>query len=1320
MSAQRHQTRNQSRAHARAYHARRGSILILVVSVLVLLAITATVYVGVGRQERLSASAEELKSHREAVSSKVFDYIGQVLALDLFGNDASATLPFTDDIEPLGYGRVFNDYPLVAPERWDFPYTRPGNFDVFNVLADPWLASTEPIDSDNDGDWDIWPHISNIHPQGRFVDLGKFFGQNRGLDGGGFYNNLFIGGNNAFPYQMDTFTGGGGQFNYREQMSRQVTGEADDSVVTWADRRYGADSDADGRIDSRWTELSDVYGLPKEMRYFVGVRIVDSSSMLNMNANFESGIKSPGDASDSVGWGWAPTDVDLYTFLYDAMGQWGQWQNLPTDQQFIQGGRLYGLPVAGFLQHIIDTGIQARYIGGIPYSATNRSTRQARRDMWNEASRQAYRSTDGLLLYGPADEIELRSNMFRTNERGTSRLEMNFDGWNFDPGTANTWHSPFRNRSFIGERLDYSQGTPTIRALQLDSRHLLSTYTGSRPVRPWNSGWRDADAPAQAPNPNTLIAQADSDPAVFQDLVGAFMWSLAPFAIDRGADDGSDSGQSVYGTSVVWQPPSLNLQVHYGDGDAGYAYLKSAQMAMNAVDAMDDDNEPKGRTLVFDRVYTGPSREDVEIIGEFEFGRIPATLPGPNGDQRGTNFTIFGLEPQPFIREVTAVNVYGNIDDNLRWNYEPPPEGDPAEWVTGILAVELGNPFAVDIDLEDYRLQFGGNPMWPMIGAGILGPGETKVIYVVRGDDTDPEGVPAWESIVDGRGGPNSAGIVSLGNVTLEFEGVGGQYDEVLLWKNSFDYGSLQSFVPMLVDRMRPASSSDDFPNIIPITGEDIPVNTLEIEYTVRVGSMRRYSGDAGGQMSFPGYVLQSPESIAADGRSSGQAEDTNMGQAIPTGLVDTALMAATDYMNDQDDNKGYGVPLDFAPFQLITGNLEDNAQNQDQEFRSGVDLLLLSSVGHLHLEQIAPGATPQFNLPEYYATVSEQLGDELLRNRLVNEVPGITATVLDIIRPAGGSVHPPDFRLDVNGQPNRFIGKLDYTRYIPVSGQVALPYEAIPMACRILDAFETMSVDARVPLVQGRININTAPQRVLEALPFLNPRFQVGPIPSRDQANGLFMARALSAYRDRDIVNTQSPTPIDWSADLRYEVSNLKISNNSGLRDDASSSGLQPGDRHPGFVSLGELLLATRWTPTSAGSYLVDPTVALEDSPYRTGHDGANLDFEAMAPDINAATQTPLFDPTDDPGEHLGLVRAIRNSVSIRSDVYVAYVTLVGFTPGDIRQADERGASTTDKLAALKASMEQRYMVVFDRSGVQSPSDRPRVLFAVQEVAKP
>ena len=1276
------------------------------------------------QQERLAASASEMKSSRDSVINKGVDYLGQILARDLFGNDAQATRPFEDNLSALGFGN------LIMGERWDFPYTRPGNSTVFNVLADAWLADIEPVDSNGDGAWDIWRHISNVHPQGKFVSLGKFF-VGGSVNGGAFYSDLTIGGGNADPYSLDTYTNANGldPFVYYEQMGRQFLGEADDATVTWADRILGCDTDGDGRIDARWTELPDVFGLPKEMRIFTGVRIIDASAMFNVNANFELGASTSDENSPKVGLGRTPADVDLYTYLFDGFQTWGG----PNDDNIFVNGSTPGR--LGFKQHIYQTGIQDAILNS-DFNFNARSSRVERENFWNRYARSAYRPGASLSPYGIADEMELRTFMFTMNDRAISRLEQNFDGLNFDPGDYQTWYNPLRSRMNLNggsdlnwwEKVDFAAGTPTDVALQRDFRHLLTTYNGSTPIRPWSRGYSASDSPSVSFNLNSLLAS--NDPSTPQTLAGGFMWALAPYATDIGNPDGTDSGLNLYGSPVAWMPTVNNEQLHYGDGDAGYALLKAAMLAVNTLDAFDSgdpsdaESKPTIRTLRFNRNLSAPDRGDREIVGTFEHGKVPLQMTGPSGSQNDATITLIGMERQPFIREVSAVNVYGQLNDNQAdqaWNYDP-VEGNEEEWMVKILAVELGNPWPNAIDVGGYVIKYGDDALnsWT-IPALTIPAGGTAVVYI--GSDNpggQANGVNAWAAAVSGRG---AGQVMRIGDDSthLEFEGGGAKYDEVTLWRSA-PYGGIPKDI--LVDRIRPATSNSDFPNIISQAGENIPApgNVVnETEFAVRVGSIRRYCDNPGGGM--PGYFFESPVAIATKGRESASVVDRMAGNfnVVPPNVLTGAMTPQVEYMNDPTDAKGYLTPIEFAPFELQVADLDSNSDASDKDFRSSVDLLMVSTIGTLHCQQVN-GTDPNFADKHLYVTASELLGDETLRGRMSSElsnagVPNVPV-LLDIIRPAGPSaVFPADFRFqNLAGNPNRFVGRLDFTRFIPRDANGAMITGALPLATRVVDTFDTVTVDGNVPLAQGRININTAPRRVLEALPFLHPRYAAGPIPARRP--DLRIAESLRAYRDRGSFDMQS---VDWSSGTRAAVSNLLVGATSGLRDDATSRGLGANDHLPGFTSLGELLLATKWTLyNSGGSYKVDPNVLVDESAYRTGHDTGNLDYAALDPNgfnIDSGWRTADFDPTDDPSEHLALIRAIRSSVSTRSDVFVAYITLVGFTPDDINRAEEPGGTVVQKLTRLSATMEQRYVVVFDRSGVKSPSDRPRVLFAAQEV---
>lgn len=1301
-------------------HLRRGSILILVVGVLVLLMISATVYVRVGRLERISAGAGEMESTRSDTINKVVDHIGHILAYDLFGNDIAyndqgdkitALHPFEDLINP------YNPSSEIIGERWDSPYTRPGDEFEFNVLADPWLASSEPGDYDDDGTLDRWPHISNIHPEGKFSDLGKLF---EGGDGNNFYGNIFLRGANTDPYDLDTYTQA---INVSVQIDDYDTQSS--GYPTFADRQYGDDTDMDGYLDARWTELPGVYGVPDGMRVFTAVRIVDLSSMLNLNANIESGLSSDSGPASTIGYGRTPADIDLYSFLLDAFVPKGSDLSSRPQHEIIFNND-------GFRQHLARTGILDRYDINInSYSPSSRIPRAKRDSMYNEVGKYSYGQVRLARPYDASDEIELRTFFSTSNSGSTSRVEQNFTKLN-----QNDYISPFRDQEF--NELDYSNNRPTITDLYGrnagaagyipgDSRHLLTTYNGSRSALSWN-----ISESSHAFLDKLNIDQLLSDNAVdFQSVTGAVFWALAPYAVQRSE---SDARNPIYNTPTYWSPPS-NYELHYGDSDAGFAYLRSAMLAVNTKDYFDynaANDPPSVRTLRFEpiEISTGLNPK-IEIGGVFEHGRIPTTLFGISGaNQYQKKITLIGLERQPFFREISTMIVYYDHDIN-DGNKVIDFENDQDRYAD-LVAFELGNPWDTDLDISKYEIRFAGvtfnlTDVQTKIPAGgaivlIYGPGDSPV---------GPGVTEHWKTEIDGRtsgsADVDTKVIILPGSYSVKLLD---EHEEAQLWRKDVTYGT-QTDKKVLVDRIR-ASDLDnqlaDFPaieigqwryGVANITNP--PQN--EGAFWVDTSSMRRYcdTPDGGAQKSFPAYVFQSPDNIKTKGIQSYKWQKEIPNAIIPPEDLITQIETANklaDYHNRAED-KDYGVgdQIKFAPFQLLVPNLD---KDNDENFRSPVDLLMVTSVTHMNFDQ---STDVTFTDPDKYITISEYLGDENLAQRQVyKSAMGVEQALTDITRPTDKNTNSypmPDFRTvtDENTE-NPFVGKLDYTRYIPHdSSGKALIHQAIPLAARVIDAFDSMVPDSTSPLIQGRININTAPMRVIQALPYLNPDYNAGPIPQRNP--NLLLTQSILAYRDQKKVKGGTGGigyGLDWS-NGRWNASKLYTTDdtaNSGLRDDYN--------KNVGFTSLSELSLITKWQTigTNIYSYTHKPpdytdSVIRNQSLTIAGHDNQNLTFDPMNYNPNAKSN---YDPVDDVSEWNALSRVISNSIAVRSDVYVAYISLVGITSSDIvRAVNDSNKYGLSELEMLKPTMYQRYMVVFDRSNVQSASDKPRVLFSVKEV---
>jgi hypothetical protein len=141
------------------------------------------------------------------------------------------------------------------------------------------------------------------------------------------------------------------------------------------------------------------------------------------------------------------------------------------------------------------------------------------------------------------------------------------------------------------------------------------------------------------------------------------------------------------------------------------------------------------------------------------------------------------------------------------------------------------------------------------------------------------------------------------------------------------------------------------------------------------------------------------------------------------------------------------------------------------------------------------------------------------------------------------------------------------------------------------------------------------------------------------------------------------------------------------------------------GFATAGELAILDQWQASDI-----------------TGTNG----FGALGKDTTADSGPPadvwptgLNDPTDDPEERLALYRAVSNLVSSRSDVYIAWFVIRGYDPDTIEgikvnQGQEVSAMENDDPEFAPA-YESRWLVVYDRSNVKRPTDRPRVILQAE-----
>jgi hypothetical protein len=185
---------------------------------------------------------------------------------------------------------------------------------------------------------------------------------------------------------------------------------------------------------------------------------------------------------------------------------------------------------------------------------------------------------------------------------------------------------------------------------------------------------------------------------------------------------------------------------------------------------------------------------------------------------------------------------------------------------------------------------------------------------------------------------------------------------------------------------------------------------------------------------------------------------------------------------------------------------------------------------------------------------------------------------------------------------------------------------------------------------IKGRININTAPAFVIAQLPWVAKR--------QGTYNEPNLAQAIVAYRDQTWVKVK---------DANYP----NYTGRSGT---------------PGFKTIGQLCnvvwdAALRNTP----NYRID---------YYSRKDGTAAGDQLGFPDLDS----PTGDGAEDDFEERDLIFArISDLVTVRSDVFTAYIL--------VRVCTNVNADNEVE------GPQKRYMVIFDRTGVNSSADRVRII---------
>ena len=531
-------------APAGSRRTRRGTVLIIVIGALALLSVITIAYVTVGKGDRRTAHVVRRDADVDEVVDRFVDYVTRdVIGADIFSIYKSAP----QNVQESGFVREGWDYPSTPwlavsddPALGGGPGipndavgftaagTIPASVDPTNINdlddlasfpgSDPWLASTEPtwinydLDAPTDPDRPYldtrdWLHISNIAPDGRFVNLYNLRGNFDALHGrpqpadvaprlgegltlfddqGRSYNAIF----GSYPSTSSTryddqparlnfpaHWDSGQKFAFRP--ARDIANGPD--VPEYLPYQW-ADADGDGFFDSRWQALVDASDpdnpisiIPNstQFRWFFATRIVDLSAYLNVNTATNI-LRTPGRPDRNYAIGASPADVDLYRLLfgidtYEQLGD-GFTVDLEIPESF---ETVDGQPsVMSFYRDDLDAtkaGTDARYA----YSAIWRSIEEndvpdvddpAQIVNPNAKTRfNHYRKYGGYFedvglsvppfggqesyglagYFGIDDQFELMTRHGANDDTQVSRLEQAAGGRSPDP--AERWYSPLRD-----------------------------------------------------------------------------------------------------------------------------------------------------------------------------------------------------------------------------------------------------------------------------------------------------------------------------------------------------------------------------------------------------------------------------------------------------------------------------------------------------------------------------------------------------------------------------------------------------------------------------------------------------------------------------------------------------------------------------------------------------------------------------------------------------------------------------------------------------------------------------------------------------------
>ena len=614
---------------------RAGSLLILTVTVLVIIALVGIAFLQRVRLDQ-AATARHEREYIDQVISGVLNEISNQLKDDVFDNlDNQKELydyPWT-----LPNAGIDDEYYLTNADGGyaagqNVKVNGADNAGVMDHEDDRWLASTAPVYKNNSQPY-RWLHLSNL--TNFWLDL-PAFGSSKTIP-----LERPINGNAGDPENSDT-----------DLWVTDHTYTGNPASIAYVPAGYqqrGVDTDLDGILDAQWQwvplEVRELGG----RQYVMAVRIVDLSSMINVNTALNGTrngfLPFSGAGKPDVMRGYDTTGVDLSRLAYRV--DFGSNMLMPYYKPS------YGstnIAVLDQLQRLFDRrSLQTSADPLIPGSPTMPISAKDARTLWEKQASD----------YGYPDR----------NYQSDSEFDLRRGGGVNDYDVS----SPLEEDMAKLLRQDASFENPTQWGIESNYQDVVG-YTGSFESKV--SKWFYGTNPSSSNDPNT-----DSSP-VADRTFRAIRQMLT-----------TDSGSAVYNSKTSsHRKYSLNRNFNnFSDADAAVMATRLTK-ALSADLADPSDN------------YLGLSDGELDLLVKEYVSAIANycdqdSVPNQfDADGDGNPDGFFGLERLPFLREAYCQVLYEDTDSDGDMKYD--------QWsaVPGsdAIAIELGNPFSNDID--DYDL----------------------------------------------------------------------------------------------------------------------------------------------------------------------------------------------------------------------------------------------------------------------------------------------------------------------------------------------------------------------------------------------------------------------------------------------------------------------------------------------------------------------------------------------------------------------------------------------------------------------------------------